>query len=79
MRQLQTLLNRRLQVEWLPAYAPDLSPAEPLRNHAKYPDLANFGPKDLNHLARRAGSPLYHQSRRATLLRSFFKTAKLRL
>src|SRR5256885_16093059 len=27
VRQLQALLNRRLQVEWLPPYAPDLNPA----------------------------------------------------
>jgi transposase len=78
-RQLQALLGRRLHVEWLPAYAPEINPTEQLWNHAKYADLANFVPKDLNHLARRAGLSLYHQSRRATLLRSFFKTAKLRL
>jgi hypothetical protein len=78
-RQLQALLGRRLQVEWLPAYAPEINPAEQLWNHAKYTDLANFVPDDINHLARRAGLSLYHQSRRATLLRSFFKTAKLRL
>jgi transposase len=79
VRQLQALLNRRLHVEWLPAYAPDLNPAEQLWNHAKYTDLANFVPTDLDHLARRAGLLLYHQSCRVTLLRSFFKTAKLRL
>ena len=78
-RKLQALLGRRLHLEWLPAYAPDLNPTEQLWNHAKYADLANFVPNDLNHLARRAGLSLYHQSRRATLLRSFFKTAKLRL
>ena len=78
-RQLQALLGRRLHVEWLPAYAPDLNPAEQIWNHAKYAALANFVPNDLNHLARRVGLSLYHQSRRATLLRSFFKTATLRL
>jgi transposase len=78
-RQLQALLGRRLHVEWLPAYAPEITPTEQLWNHAKYAELANFVPNDLNHLARRAGLSLYHQSRRATLLRSFFKTAKLRL
>ena len=79
VRQLQALLNRRLRVEWLPAYAPDLNPAEQLWNHAKYADLANFVADDLNHLGRRVGLSLYQQSRRSTLLRSFFKTAKLRL
>ena len=79
VRQLQALLNRRLRVEWLPAYAPDLNPAEQLWNHTKYADLANFVADDLNHLGRRVGLSLYQQSRRSTLLRSFFKTAKLRL
>jgi transposase len=79
VRQLQALLKRRLRVEWLPAYAPDLHPAEQLWNHAKYADLANFVANNLNHLGRRVGLSLYQQSRRSTLLRSFFKTAKLRL
>jgi transposase len=79
VRQLQPILNRRLQVEWLPPYAPDLNPAEQLWNHTKYADLANFVADDLKHLGRRVGLSLYYQSRRSTLLRSFFKTAKLRL
>jgi transposase len=79
VRQLQAILHGRLQVEWLPAYAPDLNPAEQLWNHAKYADLANFVPDDINHLGRRVGLSLYYHSRRPTLLRSFFKTAKLRL
>src|SRR4051794_11304267 len=79
VRQLQAILNRRLQVEWLPPYAPELNPAEQLWNHTKYADLANFVPDDINHLGRRVGLSLYYQSRRPTLLRSFFKTAKLRL
>jgi transposase len=77
--QLQALLGRRLHVEWLPAYAPEVNPTEQLWNHSKYTDLANFVPNDLNHLARRAGLSFYDQSCRATLLRSFFKAAKLRL
>jgi transposase len=79
VRHLQTILHRRLQVEWLPPYAPDLNPAEQLWNHTKYADLANFVADDLHHLGRRVGLSLYYQSRRSTLLRSFFKTAKLRL
>src|SRR4051812_23853769 len=69
VRQLQPILNRRLQVEWLPPYAPDLNPAEQLWNHTKYADLANFVADDLNHLGRRVGLSLYYQSRRSTLLR----------
>ena len=79
VRQLQAILPRRLHVEGLPAYAPDLNPAEPLWHHAKYADLANFAPDDVNHLGRRVGLSRYYPSRRPTLLRSFFRTAKLRL
>jgi len=79
VRQLQRELGSRLHVEWLPAYAPELNPAEQLWNHAKYSDLANFVPNDIQHLARRVGLSFYHQSRKPHLLRSYFKTAKLRL
>jgi transposase len=79
VRRLQALLKRRLQVEWLPPYAPELNPAEQLWNHTKYADLANFVADSLNHLGRRVGLSLYQQSRRSALLRSFFKSAKLRL
>ncbi len=37
----------RIVVEWLPAYAPDLNPVEPVWSHTKYGDLANFTPDDL--------------------------------
>ena len=35
---------RRLDVEWLPAYAPDLNPVEQVWNRCKYTDLANHIP-----------------------------------
>jgi transposase len=79
VRQLQAILGRRLHVEWLPSYAPEINPAEQLWNHTKYADLANFVPDDIHHLGRRVGLSLYYQSRRSALLRSFFMTAKLRL
>lgn len=78
-QRLAAELGRRVHVEWLPAYAPDLNPAEQLWNHAKYADLANFVPDDIAHLARRVGLSLHHQSRRTDLLRSFFRTARLDL
>ncbi len=36
--------SRRIVVEWLPAYAPDLNPVEHVWSHTKYGDLANFAP-----------------------------------
>jgi transposase len=35
-----------VQVEYLPAYAPELNPVEAVWNHTKYGDLANFVPTD---------------------------------
>jgi len=71
--------RHRIRVEWLPAYAPDLNPAEQVWNHAKYSDLANVAPPDSRDLTRRIRRSLRHTRRDPALLRSFFKTAKLRL
>jgi len=79
VRRLQAALGRRLHVEWLPAYAPDLNPAEQIWNHAKHADLANFSPDGIAQLARRVGLSFYYQSRRIHLLYSYFKTARLRV
>ena len=38
------------EVEWLPAYAPDLNPVEMVWNHSKYSDLSNFIPEDVDDL-----------------------------
>ena len=39
-----------LEVEWLPAYAPDLNPVELIWNHTKYADLANYLPDPMTSL-----------------------------
>lgn len=71
--------HRRLWVEWLPAYAPDLSPVEALWSHAKYTNLADFVRDDADHLhdavIEAVGDPHFNQS----LLQSFFHAAKLNL
>ena len=69
----------QIQVEWLPAYAPELNPAEQVWNHAKYSDLANFIPEDCDHLCQEVDASLADQRRQPALLRSFFKTAELQL
>jgi len=79
VRQLQQELGGRIHVEELPGYAPELNPAEQIWNHAKYTDLANFVPEHIAHLARRVGLSFHYQSLNPHLLRSYFKTAKLRL
>ena len=41
----------RLTIEWLPAYAPELNPAEQVWNHTKYGDLAHFIPDHIDDVA----------------------------
>jgi transposase len=43
---------RRLHLERLPAYAPDLNPVEMLWSHLKYGLMANFVPRHVDHLDR---------------------------
>lgn len=71
--------TRGVQVEWLPAYAPELNPAEQVWNRAKYIDLANFLPDDVGHLGNAVIESLDTMSRHTHLLRSFIHAAKLKL
>jgi transposase len=66
-------------VEWLPAYAPELNPVEQVWNHSKYSDLANFIPDDVDHLHRQLYGSIRDQRGKPGLLRSFFRHAKLAL
>jgi transposase len=70
---------KRLDWEWLPAYAPELNPVEAMWSHAKYADLANYVPDDINALDAAVGDSLNDQSRKHSLKRSYFKTAQLKL
>jgi transposase len=67
------------QFEWLPAYAPDLNPTEQIWNHAKYSDLANFIPRDVQHLDQEVQQSFHDQQESPSLLRSFFQHAGLAL
>jgi len=69
----------RVDVEWLPAYAPDLNPVEEVWNHSKYADLANFIPEDVNELYEAVAVSLRNQRGQKKLLRSFFRHAQLRI
>jgi transposase len=66
-----------LQIEYLPAYAPELNPVEAMWNHTKYSDLANFIPDDVEHLGRSILESLTSQRRDAYLKHSFFRYAEL--
>lgn len=70
---------KRIQWEWLPAYAPELNPVEAMWSHAKYADLVNYVPDDVDHLDVAVRDSLSDQSQNQQLKRSYFKTAQLRL
>ena len=65
------------EAEWFPAYAPELNPVEQIWNHTKYADLANFIPHDVDHLDREVTNSITNQSDNQSLIRSFFRFAKL--
>jgi transposase len=68
-----------LTIEWLPPYCPELNPEEQCWKHAKYDDLANFIPDDLDELYEAVGISIQQQRSNSQLLRSYFEHAKLRL
>ena len=69
----------RLAIEWLPAYAPELNPAEQVWNHTKYGDLANFMPDHIEDLADAVCMSITAQHHDNDLIRGFFKYAQLKL
>ena len=79
VRHLKHRFGRRVNVEWLPAYAPELNPDEQVWNHSKYSQLVNFIPHDAAHLAQAVEESMVIQSQQQNLLRSFFHCANLKL
>lgn len=79
VRRLKSRFGYRMDVEWLPAYSPELNPVEQIWNHSKYSQLANFIPDDVAHLTEVVQDSLCVQSRQPSLLRSFFHCAKLKI
>jgi transposase len=69
--------HRWLQIEYLPAYAPELNPVEAMWNHTKYSDLANFIPDDAGHLSKSIVASLSEQRSDPHLKYSFFRYANL--
>jgi transposase len=71
--------TRRFEIEWLPGYAPDLNPVEPLWGKTKYGDMANYVPDDAMDLEIEAEMALTTTAGDQHLLRSFFAAAKLKI
>ncbi len=69
----------RLELQWLPPYAPQLNPVEQLWNHLKCHCLANFAASDVYDLDRAARKRLHYVKRRPHRLQSFLAAAELTL
>lgn len=79
VRQLKAAATGRVQVEWLPAYAPMLNPTERVWGHCKHAELANFVPDHVEHLRLETEAALVRTASEQTLLRSFFAWAELKI
>ncbi len=78
-KRLVARFGRSVAIEWLPPYAPELNPVEQVWCHTKYADLANFIPDDVGHLRWEVIDSIEQTASDQTLLRSFFRHAKLTL
>jgi transposase len=66
-----------IELEYLPAYAPELNPVEYIWGYCKQHKLPNFCPKDFGQLSWAARAALRRMRRRKTLVNSFWKQAEL--
>lgn len=62
--------HRELEVHFLPSYAPDLNPVEPVWCHSKHHGMANHGIDDLGELCIEAKRRVRRVGRSQRLLRS---------
>jgi transposase len=77
MRALGGRFPRRLDVNLLPPYAPELNPVEYLWTHSKGEELANFAPPDVPRLERAVVACMEDVRRDQHRLRSFFAESPL--
>lgn len=69
--------NGRIELEQLPAYAPELNPVEFIWGYWKKHELPNLCPEDFWELSWHARAALRRMRRRPQLVRSFWKQAEL--
>lgn len=72
-----TQQNGRIDLESLPAYAPELNPVEYLWGYWKQHELPNFCPKTFSDLSLHALRALKRMRRRPKLIVAFWKQAEL--
>jgi len=68
-RRIEAARWKHIEFEPLPAYAPELNPGEAMWSHAKYADLANYVPNDVNDLTAAVHASLKDQSHNHQLIR----------
>jgi transposase len=69
--------NGRIELEYLPAYAPELNPTEYIWGYWKHHELPNVCPQDWWDLDARSRQALRRMRRRPRLVDSFWKQADL--
>jgi len=79
VREYLGALNGAIQVEQLPAYAPELNPIEYIWGHLKHHELANRCAANFNDLKSGARNRLRSMQRRPTLIRAFWQQAEVPL
>lgn len=76
---IQTIGNRQLVVEPLPAYAPDLNPVEWLWKHLKHVELRNRSCLDLEELHMELHLAVGRVRQKPEMIKTFFEGSKLPL
>jgi hypothetical protein len=66
-----------LVAELLPAYAPELNPADGIWRHIKYGRIPNYAPQNLSELRQTVTAELDRLRKRPHLLRGFVRFTKL--
>src|ERR1700733_14991442 len=72
-------LKGAIQLEYLPAYAPELNPTEYIWGHLKQHELGNFCARTFGELTHRARNRLRSMQRRHILVTAFWQQAELPL
>jgi transposase len=70
-------LNGQIQLERLPAYAPELNPVEYLFGYTKQRELANLCVRTIDEVKRYASRRLRSLQRRPSLITAFWQQAEL--
>jgi transposase len=79
VREFVETTNGRIELERLPAYAPELNPVEYLWANLKHHEMANFCPTNFQELSAFAKKKLARIRRRPKIVRACWKLSQLSL